>query len=193
MRFIDAPVLRYGVRMSEPGWRIAQSADVPALHALVNSAYRGDSSRQGWTTEADLLGGQRTDAEGLREVIAAEGSVVLLLEEGGVLLACVNLRRREDSAYLGMLTVKPDLQARGTGRKMLEIAEAFVRREWKSARIEMTVIRQRDELIAWYERRGYRRTGHFEPFPYGDARFGLPKRPDLEFEVLEKRLPPHSP
>lgn len=169
-------------------WRPATVDDVEALARLVNSAYRGDSSRKGWTTEAELLGGQRTDPESLRAILQTPDDVVLVMEEPQGLVACVNLRRHADHGYLGMLTVSPTRQAGGMGRRLLEVAEAYVAREWGLRRIEMTVIVQRTELIAWYERRGYRRTDRRERFPYGDARFGLPKRDDLEFVVLEKTL-----
>jgi ribosomal protein S18 acetylase RimI-like enzyme len=169
-------------------WRKATAQDAEPLALLVNSAYRGDTSRAGWTTEADLLDGQRTDPQSLRELISDPDSVLLLLEDDGDLIGCVNLRKKPGCAYLGMLTIKPTLQAAGIGRELLAIAEDFVSGEWGLPRIEMTVIIQRESLIAWYERRGYHRTGKRERFPYGDARFGLPKRDDLEFEVLEKTL-----
>lgn len=168
--------------------RPASAADVEALCALVNSAYRGDSSRAGWTTEADLLGGQRTDPEGLREAIARPGSVILLCEREGRLDACVHLERSGEGCYLGMLTVRPTLQASGLGRRLLAAAEGYAAAQWGARSVHMTVIVQRQELIAWYERRGYRRTGQHKEFPYGDPRFGLPRRDDLRFEVLEKRL-----
>jgi ribosomal protein S18 acetylase RimI-like enzyme len=168
--------------------REATADDVNALVALVNSAYRGDSSRAGWTTEADLLGGQRIDAERLAKTIATPDNVVLVHEEGGVSVACVHLERVGDAAYLGMLTVRPTAQGAGLGRRLLEAAERFAVGAWRIASIHMTVIVQRAELIAWYERRGYVRTGERRPFPYGDERFGLPRRPDLEFEVLRKRF-----
>jgi len=168
--------------------RTATVDDAAALDRLVNSAYRGDSSRSGWTTEADLLGGQRTDAEGLRELLSKPDSVVLLHERGDAPIACVHLQRTARGCYLGMLTIEPTLQSAGLGRAMLDAAEAFARREWHSPLMYMTVIIQRDALIAWYERRGYRRSGERRPFPYGDERFGLPLRPDLEFEILVKPL-----
>ena len=87
-----------------------------------------------------------------------------------------------------MFSVRPGLQGSGLGRFMLTTAENFARAEWKCIKMEMTVISIRAELIAWYERRGYHRTGRFKPFPYGDARFGIPKRDDLQFELLEKLL-----
>ncbi|WP_030273253.1 GNAT family N-acetyltransferase [Streptomyces sp. NRRL B-24484] len=173
---------------SEPAFRAAGPADVPAVVALVESAYRGEASRAGWTTEADLLDGQRTDEAGVAEVVARQGSVVLLAEADGALLACCHLERRTGAAYFGMFSVRPALQGGGIGRSVLERAERHAREEWGIDRMEMTVIEQRADLIAWYERRGYVRTGEFEPFPYGDERFGVPLRPDLRFERLVKAL-----
>lgn len=172
--------------MEEIVFRPAESFDCPALSELVNSAYRGEVSKQGWTTEADLLGGQRTDPESLLALVTGADQVVLLALRQKLLVGCVYLRRKADRAYLGMLTVRPDLQSAGLGRRILEAAEDWAGREWGLGTIEMTVIRQRTELIAWYERRGYRVTDRIEPFPYGDARFGLPKVDDLVFAVLEK-------
>jgi ribosomal protein S18 acetylase RimI-like enzyme len=170
--------------------RSAMAADVPALVALVNSAYRGDSSRAGWTTEADLLGGQRIDVEGLTEMIAAPGHVVLLHDQDHVPVACVHLERTGEDCYLGMLTIRPTMQGNGLGRRLLETAEHWAIEHWSSRSMHMTVIVQRIELIAWYERRGYSRTGERKPFPYGDERFGLPRCADLQFEVLWKSLSP---
>jgi ribosomal protein S18 acetylase RimI-like enzyme len=169
--------------------QVAEVSDAERLVALVNSAYRGDSSRVGWTTEADLLGGQRVDAEGLRSAIATDGTVILVHEQAGEPIACVQLDRTGQGCYLGMLTIRPDLQAAGLGRRLLAAAERYARERWRSTYVHMTVIRQRRELIEWYERRGYRRTGVTKPFPYGDPRFGLPRRGDLEFLILEKTLP----
>jgi GNAT superfamily N-acetyltransferase len=168
--------------------RVATGADAPAVAALVNSAYRGESSKAGWTTEADLLGGQRVDAARLVETIATPGNVILLFEAEGSLLGCVHLERTGDDCYLGMLTIKPTSQAGGLGRQLLEAAEQWAIEHWSSRIMHMTVITQRAELIAWYERRGYRRTGERKPFPYGDDRFGLPRRDDLVFDVLRKPL-----
>lgn len=173
--------------------RLANRGDVRTLVRLVNSAYRGDSSRAGWTTEADLLGGQRTDDPALEEFIARGEShgdrAMLVHERDGEIIACVQLERREASAYLGMLTLQPTLQSSGMGRALLAAAETFVRDRWATTRMTMSVIEQRVELIAWYERRGYSRTGETAPFPYGDRRFGEPKRADLRFVILGKDLP----
>jgi GNAT superfamily N-acetyltransferase len=174
--------------MDFTGLRVANAESVDTISALVNSAYRGESSKRGWTTEADLLGGQRTDPETLREMIADKRNAILLLYEQDGLIACVYLQRRADHAYLGLLTVKPELQARGLGKRLLAAAEMWARENWKVAKIEMTVIQKRHELIAWYERRGYSNTGRTEPFPYDDEKFGLPKAAGLEFVVLEKTL-----
>ena len=175
--------------MSGVVFRPAVEADVEALHALVTSAYRGDAARLGWTHEADLLDGQRTDAESLSDVVADPRKVVLMAHHGGVLIGCVMLSRQDDgSAYLGMLSVDPVRQASGLGRLLLTAAEAEAVVRYGADRIEMTVIRQRPELIAWYERRGYALTGATADFPMDDERFGLPKRCDLEFVVLSKAV-----
>ncbi|WP_335935563.1 GNAT family N-acetyltransferase [Streptomyces sp. PTD5-9] len=169
-------------------FRDAADADVPALVALVESAYRGDSSRAGWTTEADLLQGQRTDPDGVRRIVEDAGSRVLAVERDGELVACCQLERRGDAAYFGMFAVRPDLQGAGLGKVVIAEAERAVRQDWEASEMHMTVISVREELIAWYERRGYRRTGRMSPFPYGDERFGIPQRDDLAFELLIKDL-----
>ncbi len=135
-----------------------------------------------------MLDGQRVDADGLARTIAAADSVVLVHERAHELLGCVHLERTGDDCYLGMLTVRPVQQRTGLGRQLLEAAERWAIEHWASRSMHMTVIVQRVELIAWYERRGYRPTGVRKPFPYGDARFGLPRREDLVFEVLSKEL-----
>ncbi|MEO3784079.1 GNAT family N-acetyltransferase [Actinocorallia sp. B10E7] len=172
----------------EVGLREAVPGDAPAVVALVESAYRGDASRTGWTTEADLLDGQRTDTAAVLEIIEAEDSRVLLVERDGVTTACCQLERRGEIAYFGMFAVRPSLQGSGLGRHVLALAEREARAFWGVREMQMTVISVRAELIAWYERRGYRRTGESRPFPYGDERFGVPRRPDLEFIVLTKPL-----
>jgi len=168
--------------------RPATTADAPAVVALVNSAYRGESSRAGWTTEADLLDGQRVDLEGLVTLITTPDHVVLLSEDHDGPVGCVHLQGRTDICRLGMLTIRPTAQRGGLGRKLLRAAERWAVAQWASRSIEMTVIAQREPLIAWYERRGYRRTGERRPFPYGNPRFGVPRRDDLVFDVLRKAL-----
>lgn len=169
-------------------FRDATLADVDALVVLVTSAYRGDASRVGWTTEADLLDGNRIDPDVLREDIVRSRSRVLVGERDGELLACAHVAEENGAGYFGMFSVRPNLQGGGIGKRLLDEAERVVREEWRLPAMRMTVIDIRDELIAFYERRGYRRTGIYKPFPHGDERFGLPKRDDLRFEVLEKLL-----
>lgn len=169
--------------------RSATLEDVDRVVALVESAYRGEKSRKGWTTEADMLEGQRTDAREVRAIIEAfPKQRVIVLEEERLVRACARLDDAEGHAYLGMIAVDPTLQAKGYGRSIIMEAERIARTELRQYAVHMTVISIRHELIAWYERLGYRRTDATQPFPYGDARFGIPKREDLVFVVLEKQL-----
>ena len=163
----------------------ATTADIPELVTLVNSAYRGDESRKGWTTEADLLEGIRTDADSLREMLQAPAVTILKCTAAGQLLGCVYLEKKAGTLYLGMLSVKPGLQAQGIGKQLLQAGEAYAQQQHCQTVI-MTVISVRHELIAWYERRGYHLTGATEPFPTS-PRFGVPKQ-ELLFVVMEKRL-----
>jgi ribosomal protein S18 acetylase RimI-like enzyme len=166
----------------------AAKEDIPALNRLVNSAYRGDTSRKGWTTEADLLDGIRTDPEALEDMMEQPGAVILkCTDSSGLLRGCVFLKKTDNQLYLGMLTVTPELQGGGIGKKLLEASEQYAR-EQECDKIVMTVISVRRELIAWYERKGFRTTGEKSPFPK-DPRFGIPKQ-DLEFVVMEKDLRP---
>ena len=124
----------------------------------------------------------------LRADIVRPRSRVLLLEDQGRLLACAHVAEEDGAGYFGMFAVLPSAQGRGIGNRVLAEAERVAREDWGLERMRMTVIDLRSELIAWYQRRGYVRTGVFKPFPYGDERFGRPKRDDLRFEVLEKAL-----
>lgn len=169
--------------MSEIVFRAATPEDVAALHPLIERAYRGDAAKAGWTHEADLLFDIRTSVEELAGLIVDPDRVILLAHRDGILIGCVQVARAgEDLAYLGMLTVEPTLQASGLGRRLLVAAEAEAATRFGARRMEMTVIRRRTELIAWYERRGYRPTGETRPFPVD------PPRPELDFVVLEKGL-----
>ena len=161
-------------------------ADIPELVVLVNSAYRGDSSKKGWTTEADLLDGVRVTAETLLEQLNTPGQHFLkALDTKGSIIGCVSLLEKSNKIYLGMLTVTPELQGAGIGKLLMQAAEDFAKDLGKT-HIEMTVISVRAELIAYYERRGYQLTGEKRPFP-NDPKFGIQKQP-LEFIVMEKAL-----
>ena len=171
--------------MSEPQLEEASGADIAAVVALMNAAYR--DGPPSWSTESDLLGGQRTDPATLAGEIAA-GTRLLVHRDGAAIVASVQLRPADAGRwYLGGLTIAPARQGSGLGHAILAAAEQWARAHGAAA-IEMTVIAQREPLIAWYERRGYARTGETRPFPYGDARFGEPRRDDLHFIVLEKPL-----
>jgi ribosomal protein S18 acetylase RimI-like enzyme len=172
-------------------FRDAVADDGPTLLTLVRRAYRGDESRGGWTTEADLLADERIDLPQLLTKITAPDSMVLVAEDKatGEAVACCELARREGGlAYFGMFAVRPDLQAAGIGRRMLAEAERIAGERWQCSRMEMTVIGQRPELIAWYERRGYTCTAERRPFPYEQLINGVALRDDLYFSVLVKDL-----
>ena len=159
--------------------------DVESLVALVNSAYRGESSKQGWTSEADLLGGQRTDIVSLKEIIQNNNNTILKSVDNKNIIGCVLLEHRMHYLYLGMLTVSPTLQAKGIGKKLIIASEEFAKQN-NIYKIIMTVISVRHELIAWYKRNGFTTTGETKPFPT-DAKFGIQKQP-LEFIVMKKEL-----
>ncbi|WP_114239104.1 GNAT family N-acetyltransferase [Dyella sp. C9] len=171
-----------------PAYRAAVIADVPAIVVLVESAYRGESGLRGWTTETHLLDGQRTDAQSVAELIDRDGSIVLLAEHDGTLLACCHIERQGPAGYFGMFAVSPELQCGGLGRSVLAEAERLAQVQWQASAMRMSVIEQRAELIAWYERRGYQLTGETRPFPYGQPRFGVPLRDDLRFVWMSKPL-----
>jgi ribosomal protein S18 acetylase RimI-like enzyme len=169
--------------------RSADIADVPALHTLIESAYRGESATRGWTHESYLLGGQRTDPESLSAIIKNPLSAMLIAEGESSIAGCVQISYAgKGLGYLGLLAVDPTLQAAGIGSLLILAAEQALAHNYNCSRVEMTVINLRSELIAYYERRGYVATGEMRPFPYNDERFGVPQSPNLDFVVLEKRL-----
>jgi ribosomal protein S18 acetylase RimI-like enzyme len=169
--------------------RIAARADLAAIHALVERAYRGENARRGWTHEDDLLEGARLPAEALQAMLGDPAQRLLVAEAGDVALGCVRVTDQGGgTAHLGLLSVDPAIQTRGYGRRLVAAAEEEAVRSFAAARMEMSVIRQRPELVAWYERQGYRRTGEEQPFPPGDTRFGRPRMEGLTFVVLEKML-----
>jgi len=179
------------VTESFPAIRFATPADLTPLHALVERAYRGDSARRGWTHEADLIGGQRTDVAALRAIVDAPDQRILVAIDGGAIVGCVHIARAAgEGAYLGLLCVDPSRQAAGLGSGLVAAAEREAATGLGARRIEMTVIRQRGELVAYYQRRGYALTGEERPFPLDDPRFGLPKTRELAFVVLAKAIGP---
>lgn len=171
-------------------FRDAEADDAALIANLVNSAYRGDSSRQGWTTEADLLQGARTYADEVRGLILAPDSVVFLCVQnpGQDIIGCVHLEKKQDAAYFGMFVVRPGLQGAGIGKQFMHHAEQRAQQLWGVKKIWMTVITVRHALMAFYERRGYQRTGRFHPFPANNGKETMLVE-NLQFEELEKVLP----
>ena len=164
----------------------ANVQDVAALVPLINSAYRGEKAKKGWTHEADLIEGSiRTDKETLTDLIQKKEAVILKYTKDEKVLGCVYLEKQDAQLYLGMLTVSPELQGGGIGKILLQASEVQAKK-WNCTSIVMNVIPQRDELIAWYEKRGYKDSGKRKPFP-DDGKFGKPRAP-LEFYILEKHL-----
>jgi len=168
---------------------VATPNDVTALAALINSAYRGEGSRAGWTTEADYFEGQSIDPANLEaDLFRAPGRYMLMLREAGTLLGCVYLRSGEGSCYLGMLSINPASQAKGLGRQLMAAAEDKAR-ALGATRMVLRVLHPRTELMEWYERRGYIKTGETAPFPYEAQReIERPTRDDLHFLIFEKSL-----
>ncbi len=171
--------------------RPATVDDAEAVAALVHSAYRSDESRRGWTTEADLVGGQRADPAMVRHLVGLpDDEVLLAVGDDGVPFACCHLERRDEGAYLGMFAVRPSAQGSGVGRAMLAAAEGWARDRWGARTLAITVLNHRPELLAWYERCGFTRTGEEHEFPYEDRRFGEPFRPDLVLLGMTKPIAP---
>lgn len=162
--------------------------DIPSLVALINSAYRGEGSKKGWTTEADLIKGElRTDEVALLELMKADDAVFLkYFNEQSEINGCVFIQKKSEGMYLGMLSVSPTRQAKGIGKKLMNEAQIHAR-QMGCDRIFMRVISLRHELIRWYEKQGYYKTYQTEPFPR-DTRFGTPRQP-LEFMIMEKMIP----
>jgi GNAT superfamily N-acetyltransferase len=164
----------------------ATSADIPELNILINSAYRGETSKKGWTTEADLLDGIRIDEETLAGYFADPDIIILKnTNETGTVTGSVYLEVRRPKLYVGLFSVSPLAQGAGIGRDLLLAAEACGK-ELGCTTLTMTVISIRRELVAWYERRGFKPTGEIVPFHEG-TKFGVPKQ-DLELVVLEKSV-----
>jgi len=172
-------------KMKMAGIFRARKDDINDLVFLVNNAYRGQNAKKGWTTEANLLGGLRTNADSLTEILNKPDSTILLFRNDKEIIGCVYLQQQDKQLYLGMLTVDPEKQGLGTGKQLLAASEKFALKK-HCIEIVMTVISVRFELIKWYERKGYFKTGETKPFPT-DTKFGIPKQP-LEFIVLKKKL-----
>jgi GNAT superfamily N-acetyltransferase len=175
----------------EPGFRLATTDDVDALVPLVQAAYRGEATTVTWTTETHLLGGQRVDRAMVHDAVTGpDGAVVVLTDtSSGAVVACCEVARPDERGHslLGMFAVDPERQASGLGRRTLAAGERLAV-GWGASTVELHVIDVRHELIDWYRRRGYVVTDERLPFPYGDPRYGEPRRDDLRFAVLRKPI-----
>ncbi len=164
----------------------ALPADVPELNVLINSAYRGETSKKGWTTEAHLLDGLRIDEETLSSYFDDPRIIILKnTDESGQITGSVYLEIRSPKLYIGMFSVSPLLQGKGVGRDLLIAAETYAK-QLNCRTLTMTVISTRLELISWYERRGFKATGEILPF-HGTTKFGAPKQ-RIELIVMEKEV-----
>lgn len=167
--------------------RTAVVQDISRLNELVNSVYRGENAQKGWTTEAALLDGQRVDDQMLADIISNVRERIFLFEDSGQILGCVHSVDKEKNVFLGMLSVPVELQGRGLGKKLMNIVEKDAKARGFAA-VQMHVLSVRQELLDWYYRHGYKNTGEKSLWPYGDKKWGIPKRDDLEFLVLSKNL-----
>jgi predicted N-acetyltransferase YhbS len=168
--------------------RPARPGDAEVLVTLIRSAYRGDTSRAGWTSEADLVEGDRISAGQVRAMTERSGSLMLVAQNQAGIVACCQLENRGAGlVYFGTFAVSPVDQGAGLGRQLMAEAEYQAVTAFAASRLEMTVLAQQDKLIAYYERRGFRRTGETRPFP-ADPRYARPLRDDLYFVVLVKHL-----
>jgi len=164
---------------------LAGASDAPAIAALVEAAYRGDESRRGWTTEASLFPDNRTNLQEVAGLLADPDARFVLARDGADLVGCAMIRNEHGSGYFGMFAVQPGLQGAGLGKQLLAFAEEQAIALWSCREMAMTVINIREELVAFYLRRGYRQTAT-KPFPF-DKEPGA-RRKDFHFLVLSKPL-----
>ena len=171
--------------MGIDAFRTASPADAEAIATLVNAAYRPEPGASGWTHEAHLVAGNRSNANQVIECIAKQGSCVLLGLHGSDIVACVHLEKNGDDGYIGMLSVEPTLQGTGIGKQMLAYAENHAKTIFACKKLVMVVITARTELMSFYLRRGYKKTGSVTDFPQALGA-GTPKHSGLKIEQLEK-------
>lgn len=166
-------------------FRTAAPLDLADLVVFVNRAYRGESAKQGWTHEADLIDGTRVDESLLAETIETPGVAIVMALENATLVGCYQFENQaEGCAYVGMVTVEPAKQNSGLGKLLLADAEAHAQ-EQGCQKLKLSVIEDRKELIAYYERRGFKLTGTKLPFHEGDSRHGFPRKTLALLEMVK--------
>lgn len=169
--------------------RPAVDADAAGIAALVNRAYRGETSRAGWTTEADLLEGVRTLPAEVQALIAQPAVWILTGWLDGQLIGtlCAEWHAETQVVHLGLIAVEPSLQNRGIGKALIKSAEQHARQQWQAQFSQMAVIHLRSALICFYQRLGYQPTGETRAFPYQPAMWQA-KVKDLQLILLRKAL-----
>jgi len=173
--------------MSELTFRVATEMDAESIAEIVNGAYRPKKGEGGWTHESDLVKGDRTTPDQVRTLIK-DSSVVVGLSADAI-VCCAHVAIEHGAAHIGMLAVSPKLQATGLGKALLGYAERYATEVLGASDMVLIVLRNRPELIAFYLRRGYERTGEFQAYPT-DLSVGTPVRDGLELDVLRKRVHP---
>lgn len=176
--------------MSVDRFRIANYLDAELITKLVNQAYRPESATPAWTHESNWVAGNRTNISQIMDVIAKSNSIILVGIKGSSIVACVHVEQEGNSSHIGMLAVHPELQGAGAGKQMLSQAEKYALEIFGAEKLIMLVVSSRSELIAFYLRRGYRQTGSIMDYPLA-LDVGIPKKPNLKIEVLEKWLNVH--
>jgi N-acetylglutamate synthase-like GNAT family acetyltransferase len=167
--------------------RRASEGDIPALHALIESAYRGETARRGWTHEADLVSTPRTSRDALLTLMRDPDEALLAAYDGAQLVGCFQLTSRAGGiAYVGLITVAPHLQARGLGKALLAEAEAAAQALFGAQTLELSVVTKRPELVAYYARRGFSATGELIPFP-------VAVDPPLQLQIMRKPITGDKP
>jgi len=164
----------------------ATLADVPRVAALIEIAYRGEVAATGWTNEAAILKGLRSSPREVERLVRAADSRFVLALGGDVLAGSALIKRHGDGAYFGMFAIDPSRQQQGLGKVIMAQCETAARELWAARYLRLSVISLRHELIGWYERRGFVRTGEHEPFPFNEAPGAL--RTDFDLVVLQKPL-----
>jgi ribosomal protein S18 acetylase RimI-like enzyme len=165
----------------------AVSKQAGEINALVNSVYRGENAKKGWTTEADFIEGIRITPEKIKEIIETDNNVIINALDSGKIIGCVHLEKKVNYTLLGMLSVDVNYQNKGIGKILINECERYTKEVYNCDEIRMKVIGRRKELIEYYERRDYYLTGEREEFGAAGDTFGETKE-KLYFEILAKKL-----